>query len=110
MAAASDGLAAFLEHDAFTPMQMPIWANATAELYTCDNAKTLLSRQVSSPVLWQKTVENMLRDGFDTFLEVGPGKVLAGLLARISKGARVLSVGDAAALDAVVTEVAHAKR
>jgi len=72
---------------------VPLYANATAELYDASPAE-LLSKQIASPVLWQKTVENMIRDGFDTFIEVGPGKVLSGLIKKINVNVKTLSWED----------------
>jgi [acyl-carrier-protein] S-malonyltransferase len=69
------------------PVRMPVFANATAAPYTGDTAG-LLSKQIMSPVLWQQTIERMIKEGFDTFVETGPGKVLSGLIARIEPSAR----------------------
>jgi len=57
-------------------------------------------RQVSGTVRWQESVERLVREGVDTFVEVGPGTVLAGLVKKIDKGVRVLSVEDSASLEA----------
>ena len=64
--------------------KIPIFSNVTGEPYG-ENKKDLLARQINSPVLWQKTIENMLALGYDTFYEVGPGEVLTGLIKRIKK-------------------------
>lgn len=58
-----------------------------------------LVRQVSRPVQWQKTLETMFADGFDTFVEVGPGTVVSGLVKKTLKGARILNVEDPASLE-----------
>lgn len=72
--------------------KIPIYSNLTAKPYTVGNvglnpkaekAKKLLSKQINSPVLWENTIRNMVEDGFDTFIEVGPGKTLSGLIAKI---------------------------
>ena len=62
-------------------------------------ARDALIRQVAAPVLWHDLVEAMLAAGFETFVEVGPGKVLSGLMRRINRKARVLTVADAAGVD-----------
>ena len=54
--------------------------------------KELLQRQVSSSVRWQQSMEQMLADGFDTFVEIGPGRTLAGFMRKISREATVYSV------------------
>jgi [acyl-carrier-protein] S-malonyltransferase len=92
MDAAAATLKHFLENKPLSPGNIPLYANATGTIY--DDAKSLLSRQVNSPVLWQKTIENMILDGFDTFIEVGPGKVLSGLVKKISTGVTILNVSD----------------
>lgn len=70
---------------------IPVYSNVTAKPYTND-VRSLLSKQVMSPVLWQQTIENMIADGINTFIEVGPGKVLSGLIKRISKDVAVFNV------------------
>ena len=67
-----------------------------------ENPAELLSRQVKSPVQWQKTVENMLADGYDTFIEVGAGKTLAGLIKKIGGTKRICNVTDCATLQATL--------
>jgi [acyl-carrier-protein] S-malonyltransferase len=63
-------------------------------------ARDALIRQVSSPVRWLETVELLLQEGVDTFVEVGPGKVLSGLVRQTATEARCLNVEDAASLSA----------
>ena len=62
-----------------------------------------LIRQVSSPVRWEESVQELVRQGVDTFVEIGPGQVLSGLVKKIEKGARVLNVEDPASLEATVS-------
>ncbi|HPE15678.1 MAG TPA: ACP S-malonyltransferase [Oscillospiraceae bacterium] len=83
---------------------VPLYSNATGEPYSGD-FKRLLARQIESPVLWRKTVENIVAAGAKTFIEVGPGKVLSGLVARIDPTARVLHAEDAESLQRMVAEV-----
>ena len=59
-----------------------------------------LVRQVSGTVRWQQSVERLVREGVDTFVEVGPGTVLAGLVKKIDKNVRVFNVEDPASLEA----------
>jgi [acyl-carrier-protein] S-malonyltransferase len=65
-------------------------------------------RQVSAPVRWQESVERLVHQGVDTFVEVGPGAVLSGLIRRIHKEARVLNVEDPASLDRALPMLAAA--
>jgi [acyl-carrier-protein] S-malonyltransferase len=71
-------------------MTIPLYANATGQIYT--DARGLLTRQVNSPVLWTQTIENMINDGFGTFIEAGPGKTLCGLIKKINKDVKVYTV------------------
>lgn len=62
---------------------IPVYANVTAEpVHRASEIRDLLFKQVTSPVQWEQTIRNMLRDGASTFYEVGPGKVLQGLVKR----------------------------
>jgi [acyl-carrier-protein] S-malonyltransferase len=88
--------------------KIPVYANTTAQIY--DDVKGLLAKQVKSPVLWQKTVENMIKDGFDTFIEVGAGKTLSGLIKKISGTVTVLNVCDKNSLENTVLQLAGALR
>ena len=67
-----------------------------------EEIKPLLIEQVSNSVLWEDTIRRMLADGVDTFVEIGPGKVLAGLNKKIAPEATVYNVFDKASLDATV--------
>lgn len=64
------------------------------ELNKIDEIKASLAEQVRAPVLWQQSVQYLLEQGVTTFIEVGPGRVLSGLIKKISKSARVLNVED----------------
>lgn len=87
-------------------MQIPYLTNVTAD-YVKDVAevKELLERQVSSSVRWQQSVERMIADGVDTFIEIGPGKTLSGFLKKINKEMTAINIEkleDLAKLDALV--------
>ncbi len=63
---------------------IPVFANVTAIAASESEAiKNLLSVQLTSPVRWEETIKNMILEGFDKFIEIGPGKVLQGLVKRI---------------------------
>ena len=73
---------------------IPYVANVTAEYVTeADVIKPLLMKQVSSSVRWQQSVETMIRDGVDTFVEIGPGKTLSGFIKKIGREVKILNVG-----------------
>ena len=68
-------------------------ANVTAQyVKSAAEVKELLTRQVSSSVRWQQSVEAMIADGVDTFIEIGPGKTLAGFMRKISRDVKTLNV------------------
>lgn len=85
MQSAKDKLKDELDKSNIYNARFPVYANVTAKPVTDkDEIKSLLYRQVTSPVRWEETVVNMINDGFDEFYEVGPGKVLQGLVKRIN--------------------------
>jgi [acyl-carrier-protein] S-malonyltransferase len=84
----------------FRDPAVPLVNNVDARVVrTADECREGLVRQVSAPVRWQQSVEAMARDGVTTFVEIGPGTVLTGLIKKISKGAQVLSVEDPDSLE-----------
>jgi len=64
--------------------------------------KGLLIDQVKSPVRWQRTIENMVDAGFDTFIEAGPGKTLCGLIKRTAPAAAVYNVENKESLNSTI--------
>nr|WP_319489677.1 ACP S-malonyltransferase [uncultured Caproiciproducens sp.] len=83
---------------------LPVYSNVNAMPYG-DEMKATISKQVNHPVYWQKSIENMIADGIDTFVEVGPGKTLCGLIKKISPLVRVLNVENSADAQAVLQEL-----
>ena len=102
MEGAAEAFAGVLARFAMKDPALPLYANATARPYEGDY-RALLVRQMKSPVRWQGTVEAMLAAGIDTFIEVGPGKTLCGLIKKTAPQAAVLQVEDADSLAAAVT-------
>lgn len=103
LASAGEKLGKVLEQiEVHTPV-IPYVANVTAA-YVTDAAevKPLLARQVSSSVRWQQSVEAMLKDGVDTFIEIGPGKTLAGFMKKIDRTVTVLNIEKLEDVDRVV--------
>jgi len=76
-----------------SPLQIPYVTNVTAE-YVSDisETKALLAKQVASSVRWEQSVRNMLEQGVDTFVEIGPGKTLAGFMKKINKDVKVYNI------------------
>ena len=80
---------------------IPLYANRTALPYAAGAEAETLSEQISSPVLWCDTIENMWAAGARTFVEVGAGRTLCGLIKKIRPEATVAAVGDCAGLEAL---------
>jgi [acyl-carrier-protein] S-malonyltransferase len=84
---------------AFRDPQIPVINNVDASmLQNAGQVADKLIDQICSPVLWQQSVERLIADGHTSFVEVGPKKVLRGLMRRINRGVKVLNVEDAASL------------
>jgi [acyl-carrier-protein] S-malonyltransferase len=95
MKTAGDRLAQELERVAISDLSVPIVNNADAKfLRKASELRPSLIKQISSPLFWEDSINTMAADGFDTFIEIGPGKVLSGLVKRIVKNAKVLNVED----------------
>lgn len=97
---AADELLPLLQSTAFAEPALPLYTNVDAAPLAPGTQATSLYRQVSSPVLWEQTMRSMIADGFDTFVECGPGGVLCGLLSRIDQAVACYRVEDADTLDA----------
>ena len=80
------------------PAGVPVYSNLTAMPYQQDAVPETLARQTASPVRWEESVRNMAAHGIDTFLELGPGKVLCGLVGKILPGAKTFQAEDADSL------------
>ncbi len=101
MKPAADRLSAVLDTVAVHDMNVPVIANADAAPNSDkDRVKPLLVAQVCSPVLWEQSVNAMCRLGVTDFIELGPGKVLSGLVKRISKEAVLANIEDVAGIKA----------
>ena len=84
---------------AFSRPVVPIIANTTARpLTTAELVKEELLRQLCNGVQWQRSIEYMIEQGIDTFIEIGPGRVLSGLIRRIDKTVNTINIGDAEAV------------
>lgn len=90
---AGEKLGEVLELVDVTALKIPYVTNVTAEYVTdCGEIKGLLSRQISSSVRWQQSVEAMIDNGVDTFVEIGPGKTLAGFMGKINRDVKVYNI------------------
>jgi len=99
MQSAVDGMSKIIANLSFKDPAVPIIANTTAQpLTTAAAIKEELINQLCHCVQWQRSVEYMVSQGVTTFIEIGPGKVLTGLIKRINKDVQTLNLGDAAAI------------
>ena len=107
MKPAQDRLAKDLESLAFHDLQVPVVTNVDAQSATAaDKVRESLVRQVSQPVRWLESVEFLINQGVKTFVEIGPGKVLSGLVRQIDREARCVNVEDEASLRAAQEAIA----
>lgn len=100
MADAAKGLGEYMENIDFSDPQVQIYSDYTAKPYEGDY-KALVKAQVENPVKWQTIVENMVADGVDTFIEVGVGKTLTGLIKRINPDVKAFKVETPADIEAL---------
>jgi [acyl-carrier-protein] S-malonyltransferase len=111
MAPAQERMAADLARIAFRDPEVPLVNNVDARMVrSADECREGLVRQVSAPVRWQQSVEAMAQDGVTTFVEVGPGTVLTGLIKKINKRAEVLNAEDPASLEKAALALAGVSR
>ena len=104
MQPAGERLAEVLESVEIGPMRLPVISNVeAAPNQDPDRVRELLVRQVSAPVRWDDTTQYMLDQQIDHFIEIGPGKVLAGLMKRKARGARVENLQEAGDLRTLLT-------
>ena len=103
---AGEELAKEMEKVEMEPLQIPYVTNVTAEYVTdIRETKKLLAEQVAASVRWQESVERMIAEGVDTFVEIGPGKTLAGFLRKIDRSVKVYNIGTWEDVDKVVPEL-----
>jgi [acyl-carrier-protein] S-malonyltransferase len=100
MAAAAEGLAEYMQDVEFMQPKIEIYSDVTAKPYEGD-FKALVKAQVESPVRWQSIVENMVKSGVDTFIEVGVGKTLTGLIKRINADVKAFKIETPADIEAL---------
>jgi [acyl-carrier-protein] S-malonyltransferase len=100
MSAAAEALREALADSEITaPSQTRIIANIDAEYYpTSEKIKEGLVKQLTRPILWQKCMERLLEDGVENFYEIGPGRVLTGLMKRINRKTNVVNVSNLKAI------------
>lgn len=100
MASAKEKLQNKLCKTNINDVSVPVYANVTAKAITkSSEIKKLLFEQLSSPVRWEESITNMIEDGVTEFVEIGPGKVLQGLIKRINREVKVIGIEKLEDLD-----------
>jgi [acyl-carrier-protein] S-malonyltransferase len=100
MQQAAQGMSEIMATISFREPIIPIVANTTAEpMTTAEQIKAELLRQLCNGVQWQRSIEYMIASGVSTFIEIGPGEVLSGLIKRINSDAKTINIGDAQAVN-----------
>lgn len=102
LAPAAENMKNALSELSLNKPSMALYSNVTAEKIGDENLPELLSKQIMSPVRWEQTVRNMVKDGADIFVEIGPGKTLCGLIAKTDPSVTVCNVEDAESLNAAL--------
>ena len=99
MQPAVQGMTEILDTSTFNDPVIPIVANTTAQpMTTAGEVKAELLRQLCQGIRWQRSIEYMVGEGVTTFIEVGPGQVLSGLIRRINSEVKAISIGDTPAI------------
>lgn len=110
MMPAQEKLAKDLARTEFGDLHFPLVTNVDADTITKgDEARDALVRQVSMPVRWEESVRLLIDEGVNTFVEVGPGRVLTGLLRQIERSVAALNIEDEKSLAATLEKIAAAK-
>ena len=105
LAPAADKLRGLLGALPLEKMRCPVYGNLDGTPHTADTVVERLSAQVMSPVRWETTIRNMLADGMDFFLEIGPGKTLTGLMKKIKPDVTALSMDSVGALEILKQQI-----
>ena len=107
---AADKLEIELQNINLEDITIPVMTNVTGDyVKTMDDIKANLKLQVMSSVLWETIIRNMIKDGVDTFVEIGPGKVLSGFVKKIDRKLTVVNVEDMASLNKAVEILKQSK-
>jgi [acyl-carrier-protein] S-malonyltransferase len=110
MMPAQQNLEKDLDATHFADLQMPLVTNVDADsIRKGEEARSALVRQVSMPVRWEESMRMLLDEGVKIFLEVGPGRVLTGLMRQIERSVTTLNVEDEKSLQATLEKITGAK-
>jgi len=104
MKPAAEGLAQMLATTAFTKPRIPVIANVNCEPHRdADTMRAWLTEQLTRPVRWQASMERLISEGIEEFVEIGPGRVLTGLMRKISRQTPVTNIATAESLASLTT-------
>ncbi|WP_449539976.1 ACP S-malonyltransferase [Ferdinandcohnia sp. Marseille-Q9671] len=110
MEPAAEKLRSVLEKIEIKDASVPVIANVNAEEMTsATQIKENLVKQLYSPVLWENSIEYMLDKGVDTFIEIGPGKVLSGLIKKVNRRVSTYAISDSETLEATIRALQEGK-
>jgi [acyl-carrier-protein] S-malonyltransferase len=110
MMPAQEKLEKVLRATQFSTLRIPLVTNVDADTETSgDEARDALIRQVTMPVRWEESVRGLIDEGVNTFVEIGPGRVLSGLLRQIERSVGTLNVEDEKSLAATLDKIAGAR-
>lgn len=109
LAPAAEKMKAALSELKLNAPAISLYANVTGQKITDEDLPDILSKQIMSPVRWEQSVRNMIADGADVFVEVGPGKTLRGLISKIDKNVTALNVEDVESLNLTIQELIKLK-
>jgi [acyl-carrier-protein] S-malonyltransferase len=110
MMPAQERLEKDLKSTQFSGLQMPLVTNVDADTITTgDEAREALIRQVTMAVRWEESMRLLIEEGVDTFVEVGPGRVLVGLLRQIERSVGALNVEDEKSLSTTMDKIAQSR-
>lgn len=103
---AGEALKEVLDRIELTELRIPYVTNVTGEVITeTERIRELLAKQIASPVRWQQSVERMIADGADTFVEIGVGKTLSGFIRKINRNVKTYSIGTWDELETVTEKL-----
>ncbi|MCD6336749.1 MAG: ACP S-malonyltransferase [Candidatus Marinimicrobia bacterium] len=106
MQKAADALETWLNGITFNDLNIPLINNADVEILTSgEDAKTSLIRQMQSSVKWEASMRKLINKGVNTFVEIGPGKVLSGMMRRVDREVKVINVFDITSLNEAVEKI-----
>ncbi len=110
---AGENLEKELENVTFKSLQVPVVTNVTGDYVKNEDIKDFLVKQVSSSVLWEDSIERMIQDGFDTFIEIGPGKTLKAFIKKIASKVKadvnIYNIENIETLEVFIKEVKEDK-